>query len=211
MAFLDSDNTWVPHFLQVMLGYLIGNDLRAGYSVVDAGPDVPNRYLAYAGGLDHLLVKNHVDLNAFVVERDLVREAGGFDPQLRRWVDHDLVIKTARRTGIRLVPFVGVAYDHDEDSHDRITRTESEHWQYRVLANHLLDWDALRDGLPARVPGRVSMCMPTYQDWELTLRATRRVLQAADAARAASTAAWKSPCLKRNWAFFVSLSEVRRS
>jgi O-antigen biosynthesis protein len=186
VAFLDSDNTWVPHFLQVMLGYLVTQGLKAGYSVVDAGPDITDRYLAYQGGLDHLLVKNHIDLNSLVVDRELAVEVGGFDPELRRWIDHDLVIKIARRDELVLVPFVGVAYDDDNDAVDRITLTESGHWLYRVLANHVLDWTAIREQLPARKPGRVSVCIPTYQDWELTVRATRRVLEAADAARAAA-------------------------
>jgi glycosyltransferase involved in cell wall biosynthesis len=187
VAFLDSDNTWVPHFLQVMLGYLVSHELRAGYSVVDAGPGITDRYLAFDGGLDHLLVKNHIDLNSLVADRELVVTSGGFDPGLRRWVDHDLVIKISRNTTISLVPFVGVAYDHDDDATDRITRTEPEHWQYRVLANHLLDWSSLREGLADRVPERVSVCMPTYQDWELTVRATRRVLEAADLLRGTDT------------------------
>lgn len=186
-AFLDSDNTWVSHFLQVMLGYLVAHDQKAGYSVVDAGPDVTDRYLAYRGGLDHLLVKNHIDLNSLVVDRELVMDVGGFDPGLRRWIDHDLMIKIVKREEFVLIPFVGVVYDDNNDATDRITNIESGHWLYRVLANHVLDWAALREHLPDRIPGRVSVCIPTYQDWELTVSAIRRVLEAADAARTAGT------------------------
>ncbi len=182
LAFLDSDNTWVPHFLQVMLAHLTHEGLRAGYSVVDAGPDVPQRFLAFRGGLDHLLVLNHIDLNAFVVERDLLRSCGGFDEELRRWVDHDVILRVARQVQIPLVPFIGVEYDHADDAADRITRSESDHWQYRVLGKNLVDWPALEAALGDRVPGRVSICISTYQDWQSTLRAVRAVLAAGDAA-----------------------------
>lgn len=185
LAFLDSDNTWVPHFLQVMLAYLQANGLQAGYSVIhassgDSGSEVTG-YLVLDGGLDHLLCQNHVDLNGLVVSTDLARAAGGFDTALRRWIDHDFAIRVARETAIRQVPFVGVHYDHGTDAADRITNTESEHWQWVALGKNYVDWVELAKKASERVTGRTSICMPTYEDWRLTATAVRCVLAAADA------------------------------
>jgi glycosyltransferase involved in cell wall biosynthesis len=185
VAFLDSDNTWVPHFLHVMLGRLAGAGatpgVRAAHAVVDSGVPGPGRYLAFEGGLEELLVLNHVDLNTLVAERALLDEAGGFDESLRRWVDHDLAIRLARRTPLPLVPFVGVRYDDtagDPGAGSRITVTETDHWQWVVLGKAHLDWAAA--GARDRVPGRVTVSMPTYEDWSMTVTAVRAVLAAAD-------------------------------
>lgn len=42
-----------------------------------------------------------------------------------------------------------------------------------------VDWRALVDELPARVPGRVSILVPTYQDWRMTVDAVRAALSTA--------------------------------
>jgi glycosyltransferase involved in cell wall biosynthesis len=188
VAFLDSDNTWLPHFLHVMLGALerrAGDGVLAAHAVVDSGRLGPGRWLAFEGGLDELLVLNHIDLNTLVVSRALLEEVGGFDPALRRWVDHDLAIRLARRTAIPLVPFVGVRYDDSrgvEGAGSRITVTESDHWQFVVLGKAFVDWEAQAAGLPDRVAGRVTVSMPTFADWSMTVAAVRAVLAAADEA-----------------------------
>lgn len=189
LAFLDSDNTWVPHFLQVMVAFLEENGLGAGHSVVDTmidpGPDSPGRYLTLDADLDHLLVRNHIDLNALVVRTDLAREIDGFDEALRRWVDHDFAIRIARRTPVPRVSFRGVLYDHGFDARDRITTTESDRWEWAVLGKAHLDWD--RAEAASRVPGRVSVCIATVEDWERTRVAVDAVLAADDLAHAGAT------------------------
>ncbi|WP_167006162.1 glycosyltransferase [Mumia sp. ZJ430] len=44
-------------------------------------------------------------------------------------------------------------------------------YEHVVRAGRLLDWDALVDGLGGRVKGRVSILIPTFQDWRFTRRA----------------------------------------
>ena len=176
VAFLDSDNVLTPEYLHVMLANLTGRGLLAGHAVVDSEVPGPGRYLAFSGGRDHLLVKNHIDLNALVVRRELLNRIGGFDESLRRWVDHDLALRISGVTDIPLVPFVGVRYDADHQSSDRITLREADYWEFVVLGKAWVDWEAAHSGLAARVPGRTSICMPTYDDWQLTVRAVRAVL-----------------------------------
>jgi glycosyltransferase involved in cell wall biosynthesis len=186
LAFLDSDNTWVPHFLGVMSAYLEAKALRAGHAVIDtlSDPDDESsgRYLAFDGGLEHLLVRNHIDLNGLMVQTQVAREVGAFDESLRRWVDHDFAIRVAEVTPIPLVPFVGVRYDHQLGSVDRITTTESDYWEWVVLAKHHVDWNAVKESVADRRADLVSVCMPSVEDWAHTQVALDAVLDAADAA-----------------------------
>ncbi len=165
VAFLDSDNHWRPHFLGTMLRGMQQSGLRAAYAgsrLVDR--DGKTSYRAYRGGLDHLLVLNHIDLNVLVVERSIAVESGGFDASLRRWVDHDFAIRIARITEPQYLPFIGCDYDDNSEADNRITTSESDHWQYVVLGKALVDWESLRAQSDARVAGRVSVVIPTYQD-----------------------------------------------
>ncbi len=177
VAFLDSDNTWVPEYLELMLAVMVRDDLGAAYAATALKLASGTRYRAFSGGLDHLLVLNHVDLNVFMVRADVLRHAGRFDEGLRRWVDHDFVIQVAKVTEPVLLPFIGCRYDDSGEADDRITVRESEHWQWAVLGKHWTDWDAA----PAPVPGRLSVVIPTYDDSRMTTSAVMSVLRDADA------------------------------
>ena len=174
VAFLDSDNQWVPHFLEVMLRgmALEGHDVAYAASA-SRDEDGKESYRAFTGGLDHLLLLNHIDLNVMVVRGAIARETG-FDQGLRRWVDHDFVIRVARKASPHLLPFIGCLYDDSRAASDRITVRESEHWQWVVLGKHWVDF-AEAHRAPA-VPGRVSVVIPTYNDASMTLRSVRSVL-----------------------------------
>jgi GT2 family glycosyltransferase len=83
-------------------------------------------------------------------------------------------------TSIPLVPFVGVRYDHALDSADRITTTEPNYWEWRVLAKHHVDWDEVETSAAGRRADVVSVCMPSVEDWAYTKVAIDAVLDAAD-------------------------------
>lgn len=176
VAFLDSDNEWTDNFLETMLRAMVRDELGAAYSgVAIHGESL--QYRAFDGGLDHLRILNHIDLNVLVVRSDVVAEAGSFDESLRRWVDHDFAIKIASVAGPTLLPFIGCEYEHSDERADRITVRESEHWQWVVLGKHWVDW---REA-PATMPGRLTVVVPTYRDSAMTVSAVRSVLKHADA------------------------------
>lgn len=180
VAFLDSDNTWRPDFLRLAVGAMHGHGLRAAYAgMVLRDSDDPERVVhrAFRGSRDALMVVNHVDLNVLVVERDLALEVGGFDVALRRWVDHDFALKLAGQVELELLPFLAVDYDDSHEVSDRITTSESDAWQYVVLGQHWVDWTATERDVPARVAGRVSVVIPTWNDSAMTLRAVETVLR----------------------------------
>ena len=177
VAFLDSDDTWEPSFLRLAVAAMHGQGLRAAHAVAEVVSANEHAYLAFEGDFDDLMIYNHINMNVLVAEIELLRDVGGFDPTFRRWIDHDVALRLARATPLTLLPFIGSRHDDSDLIADRITLTESDNWQFAALGKNLVDWTAVRAGLSARIPGRVSMLMPTYQDIEMTYAAVRAVLE----------------------------------
>ena len=179
VAFLDSDNTWEPDFLRVMVAVMQRDDLPVAYSAMELRHGAKISYRGFDGGRDHLLIGNHIDLNVLVVRADALRAVGGFSPDLRRTVDYDLVLKLSARSPLRYLPFIGAVYSEDSDDDSRISVRESISWDYVVRARHSLDWPAAQER--ARVPGRVSVVVPVGEDVRLARRCVVQLLADADA------------------------------
>ena len=177
IGWLDSDNTWVPHFLRTALAALAATDDRAGYASVELRTLDGVRYRALAGGRDLLAVQNHIDLNTLLVRADLLAEVGGFDTSLRRAVDYDLALRLGEHAGLRHLPFVGARYDERRDRADRLTVRELRSWTQVVRARRLVDWPALDAALADRVPGRTSVVVPVRDDWTRAHRCVDALLR----------------------------------
>ena len=179
VAFLDTDHRWEPDFLELMVKGLRLTGASAAYCAIELRTGDTSSYQAFRGGLQHLLVRNHVDLNVFVARRSLVEGVGGFDEDLPRGVDHDLAIRVAAREEPVLLPFVGCRYDRPDADADaaRVTTTESDNWQFAAIGKHLVDWDGLLAKGDGPVPGRVSVVIPTFQDHLMTAAAVDSVLR----------------------------------
>lgn len=177
-AFLDSDNVWVPELLEHSVAALEAGDAVAVYAAVEMVRDNDDdRFLAISGDRDDLLFGgNFVDLNTLVARSEAIAQIGGFDEALRRWVDYDLAIRLFAIGRVELLPFVGVIYSETSGT-GRISTVEAPGWEQVVLSKYLMDWDAVDAALPGRVPGRVSIVMPSYADWRYTLPAVRGVLE----------------------------------
>jgi glycosyltransferase involved in cell wall biosynthesis len=122
VAYLDTDNLWSPQFLEVMVQELRPTEVAA-YSgrhlfLMD-GPLEDARVVARrthspAYNPAALLRGNSIDLNVLVHRRRLVEEVGGFDEELRRLVDWDLVARIVLRYpfGVRHVDQVLCDYHY---------------------------------------------------------------------------------------------------
>lgn len=178
LAFLDSDNTWRPDFLTNMHAGLRNSGGKAAYSAIrmlNAREEFTGQPITAA----QLLVRNYVDLNVLVVQTSLIRELGGFDTSLRRWVDYDLVLRITETSSIEYFPFIGCDYvdDHNED---RITRRESANWEYAVLGRNVEDRfvpDSVIDW--PRAPS-LSVVMRVTESIDLAIRNIRRIQESAD-------------------------------
>ena len=105
VAYLDTDNLWSPQFLEVMVSELRDSDVAAycgRHLFLLDGPVDDARVLARrtsspAYNPASLLRGNSIDLNVLVHRRWLVDEVGGFDEELTRLVDWDLVVRIVLR------------------------------------------------------------------------------------------------------------------
>ncbi|MFH5824245.1 glycosyltransferase [Georgenia sp. AZ-5] len=135
MAFLDSDNTWRKGFLRRMVAAMDRDALDAAYAGIRMLND-RHEFLGQDLESGQLIQRNFVDMNVLVARTELVRSVGGFDTRIRRWVDHDLVLKISEVADITFLPFIGCDYVDSGDD-NRITRSESENWQHVVVDKHV--------------------------------------------------------------------------
>lgn len=177
VAFLDSDNTWRPDFLDYSLRGMRMLGAHAVHSgVALRADDGAVRYRGIEGSREDLLYAgNFIDLNSVVLARSLVVEAGGFDETIKRWVDYDLFLAISALEVPTYLPFLGVDYD-DRGSATRITSAESAGWEDVVLGKHLIDWTELLGAASLRSADLVSIIIPTYTDCWMTATAVRAVL-----------------------------------
>ena len=126
IAFLDSDDLWMPMKLQCQIEALRAQiDCRwsyTGYYRIDASGKLSSapgyeRRIRYRGAiLEHLLV-NEVDIwtPAVVAERRMLEQVGGFDEDLLLFEDYDLWLRLASQSEIQLVdePLICVR-SHDQ-------------------------------------------------------------------------------------------------
>jgi glycosyltransferase involved in cell wall biosynthesis len=95
IAYLDSDNQWFPEYLTVMTGMLEDHpEVLMGYcaqEIYNGDLLVDIRFMAFNRSL--LMNKNYIDINCVVHRQKLYETMGGFDADLPRLEDWDLVLR----------------------------------------------------------------------------------------------------------------------
>ncbi len=132
--------------------------------------------------------RSTVDLARLVVDRATVLELGGFDESLPGAWAFELVSRIARVSGVRAITALGVTRHvawllearhrpaGDRPAFDQSVVTS---WADVVLNRSLIDWDSLAE--TETTAGLVSVIIPTYADWSMTVEAVESVMGAADA------------------------------
>lgn len=181
VAYLDSDNTWTPEFLELMVAFVTTTGLRAAYCVSELRGEENHQFRAIPYDYAVLKERNYIDCIVVLHERSLFDEVGGFDESLRRMVDWDLLIRIGAVTDLRLAPFIGTRYDLWEDRDDRITNSEPWGYRYVIKAKHLVDWtETSRD----RVSGLVSVVVVARGPRRNLDRCLTRLVERTDLERA---------------------------
>ena len=96
IAYLDSDNQWDPRFLEIMINALDKNtNAKCAYCGVKVNHNVKEykHVLNKKFNRKKLLEQNFIDINSFINEKSLYDHYGGFDEDLTRLVDWDLIIR----------------------------------------------------------------------------------------------------------------------
>jgi glycosyltransferase involved in cell wall biosynthesis len=125
LAFLDSDDEWLPTKLERQITALRGCPQRrwsyTGYIIIDASgePCAPASVVRpHRGAILERLLMHQVSIwtPAVVAERRLVAEVGSFDEQLLLFEDYDLWIRLACRSEIEFIdqPLTRVRRSHDQ-------------------------------------------------------------------------------------------------
>jgi hypothetical protein len=111
IAYLDSDNTWYPRYLE-RVARALGEAPEA--DSVYLAQLVRGRATAYVRGLPfdrkRLERSNYIDLSVFAHRRRLLEALGGFDESLTRLVDWDLILRYTAAAAPVAVPMLGGCY-----------------------------------------------------------------------------------------------------
>jgi glycosyltransferase involved in cell wall biosynthesis len=167
-AYLDSDNTWRPEFLEIAASALLERNLDLVYSALETNDGWRTRYVGAEFDLTALGRRNFIDINVVLHRRELYEARGGCDEALRRMSDWDVILRYAKKSRVAYAPFVGCAYDGRLTRADRITVLEPASWTYVVLAKHHLDWPRLQSEAPVRDRDLVSIVIPVHGQPDLT-------------------------------------------
>ena len=128
ICYLDSDNTWHEDFLLIMQGNLHKN---GAFDTAYCGQylfkgEVKTPYAMRYGMFNKTLLKNrnYIDMNCLMHKRSVYDEKGGFDTNLRRLVDWDLLLRYTEDKAPLTVPAILSNY-YFNDGEETITVSES--------------------------------------------------------------------------------------
>ncbi|WP_067440593.1 glycosyltransferase [Nocardioides jensenii] len=183
IAYLNSDHTWRPDFLELMVAFMTSGRHRVAYAMSALIEDGGESRALYRGMPFHreaLKERNYIDCIVLVHERSLLEEVGSFDETLRRHVDWDLFVRLADSVDFAFLPVIATEYDAWATRTDRITTDEPAGFRFVVRQRALVDWAGLSGQRLARAPGSVSLVVAATGSADLTASAVRRALATAD-------------------------------
>ena len=159
VAYLDSDNAWLPEYLELMVAEFERSGASSVYAVLKVREEKTRAktteiwYRAIPFDYEELEFSNYIDLNIFMHRIEMYRRFGGFDTELRRVVDWDLILRYVRHDPVSFANFIGAEYDHS-DRGDRLTVRELPAFKNIVRNKHWVDWEAEARRLTAQDRGQ---------------------------------------------------------
>lgn len=123
IAYLDSDNTVRPEFLDTFAQAIVRNRQTHTFYAnfkVNGSEKIGGRSF----DLKELLSRNYIDIGVFCHSRKCYKMLGGFDSELKRLVDWELILRYAKVFPPVHLPVVLMDYCNRE-SDERITRNQS--------------------------------------------------------------------------------------
>ncbi len=132
VAFLDSDDEWLPHKLERQIDALGRSDLPdvalvyTGSTVVHGGYPSATRPATHRGDVYETALRRNIiaETSRVMVAREALLEVGGFDERLPASQDFELWIRIAARYPVECVPEALVRI-HRSDRERRITSDSS--------------------------------------------------------------------------------------
>lgn len=132
IAYLDSDNEWENDYLLLSVNKLMEQeDYRSLYSAQRVWSVVDNelvvdsiRFGVYA--IAYCENRNYIDMNSYIHEKSLYEQFGGFDEELSRMTDWELILRYSRHGYPYAYPVVLCDYFKKGKVSDRISENEEE-------------------------------------------------------------------------------------
>jgi glycosyltransferase involved in cell wall biosynthesis len=126
VTYLDSDNIWRDDYLRFVASvYDERPEVTCAYAAIEIENPEPegNEVLWKPFNRGHLRRGNYIDINVFSHRRRLFGELGGFDENLKRLVDWDLILRYTEKNAPYEIAVIGALYRKGEA--DRITLVEN--------------------------------------------------------------------------------------
>lgn len=167
IAYIDSDNTWCAYYLAKTVSALQSHPNRdcVYFSQLVENPGRGLHYIrSHPFDRDRLHREHYIDLNVFAHRRSVFEQYGGFDEQLTRLVDWDLIARYTRdRDPVHITAIGGTYVEHNAHS---ISIREGYWLNYYRVRRKLLQ--------PVKPPLRVLYALwhypqltETYVRWEI--------------------------------------------
>ena len=130
VAFLDDDDEWLPTKIEKQMLLVEEKHCRLVYCLrkyqdVSQGSVVKTRWEFRpkpSGNLHEIIFRHYItNTSCILAEKQLIEEVGGFDENLRKWQEYDLMIRMAQRTPIFYVDEFLCQYRNDLDDANRIS------------------------------------------------------------------------------------------
>ena len=120
IAFLDSDNTWKPEYLSLMITFMSIFNLDSAYCAAKLIGGNEQLWLGDFFSWKDCAELNYIDLNCFMTKSSSRKTI--FDESLRRFVDWDYILGVTQNSRVSYLPVALVDYSN-RDSLSRITCT----------------------------------------------------------------------------------------
>ena len=120
ISFLDSDNTWSPEYLSLMLSFMNLFELDSAYCAARLIGDLGERWLGDYFSWHACAEQNYIDINCFMMK--MPQRKLFFDETLQRLVDWDYILEATKKAKISYLPIPLVDYCNKK-SISRITTT----------------------------------------------------------------------------------------
>lgn len=130
IGYVDSDNKIVPNYLETFVNAMKKTKANSYYCCVKTreGSIVIGRRFKYK----RLKESNYIDMGAFVHSVKLYKKYGGFDENLKRFVDWDLVLTYTKHNKPYFINEILVDYNNSK-GHKRISTTQSDKEHYDAV------------------------------------------------------------------------------
>lgn len=179
IAYLDTDNRWEVDYLHFMVEAMSNAKAYVAYSgTTNIKQNGDRNYRFVQFDLNRLKEANYIDLNVFMHKRELFEWFGGFDPELYRMVDWDVILKYCTKYVPLALDFNGCFYS-DGDDPQRITNAvKSPYLAVKQRYSPMVDWGF--ESRKMRVQNRISIIIPFIDNPALTIDCLKSIKENLD-------------------------------